>query len=138
MFLKKVLNSDCVPPTKNQFLEAISKYLSRRTSLVSRDISNFCICGGKSVGTWHRNISSHGGVELLDLQHKQLEVLVLGSSLFGPTTSRLFAPKKRVWNEKFKIIAKTDFAVRLLDFNNQRLKSNYDESVVQEKNTYER
>ncbi|KAI3456773.1 hypothetical protein Pfo_013436 [Paulownia fortunei] len=75
LFLKKVLNSDCVPQTKSQFLEAISKYLSKRASLVSRDISNFCICGGKGDGTWHRNISSHGGVELLNLQHKQLEDL---------------------------------------------------------------
>ncbi|KAL8462126.1 hypothetical protein ACS0TY_032472 [Phlomoides rotata] len=75
LFLKKVLNSDCVPLTKTQFLETISKYLSRRTSLVSSDISKFCICGGKSNGAWHRNISSHGGMELLDLQHKQLEDL---------------------------------------------------------------
>lgn len=75
LFLKKVLNSDCVPLTKTQFLEAISKYLSRRTSLVSQDISNFCICGGKSDGAWHRNTAPHVGVELLDLQQKQLEEL---------------------------------------------------------------
>lgn len=77
LFLKKVLNSDIVPLTKTQFLETISKYLSRRTSLVSSDISEFCICGGKINGAWHKNISSHGGMELLDLQNKQLEVLVL-------------------------------------------------------------
>ncbi|KAL0320912.1 UNVERIFIED_CONTAM: Kinesin-like protein KIN-14F [Sesamum radiatum] len=74
LFLKKVLNTDCSPQSKSQFLEAISKYLSKRMSLVSRDISNFCICGGKGQGTWHLN-NSNGSVELLDLQQKQLEDL---------------------------------------------------------------
>ncbi|KAL0301038.1 UNVERIFIED_CONTAM: Kinesin-like protein KIN-14F [Sesamum radiatum] len=74
LFLKKVLNTDCAPQTKSQFLEAISKYLSKRMSLVSRDISNFCICGGKGQGTMHLN-NSNGSVELLDLQRKQLEDL---------------------------------------------------------------
>ncbi|KAL0310918.1 UNVERIFIED_CONTAM: Kinesin-like protein KIN-14F [Sesamum angustifolium] len=73
LFLKKVLNTDCAPQTKSQFLEAISKYLSKRMSLVSRDISNFCICGGKGQGTMHLN-NSNGSVELLDLQRKQLEL----------------------------------------------------------------
>ncbi|KAL0328590.1 UNVERIFIED_CONTAM: Kinesin-like protein KIN-14F [Sesamum calycinum] len=74
LFLKEVLNTDCAPQTKSQFLEAISKYLSKRMSLVSRDISNFCICGGKGQGTMHLN-NSNGSVELLDLQRKQLEDL---------------------------------------------------------------
>ncbi|KAL0407033.1 UNVERIFIED_CONTAM: Kinesin-like protein KIN-14F [Sesamum latifolium] len=74
LFLKKVLNTDCAPQTKSQFLEAISKNLSKRMSLVSRDISNFCICSGKGQGTWHLN-NSTGSVELLDLQQKQLEDL---------------------------------------------------------------
>ncbi|KAK6149445.1 hypothetical protein DH2020_016970 [Rehmannia glutinosa] len=87
LFLKQVLNSDCIPQTKTQFLEAISKYLGKRTSLVSRDISDFCICGGEGAGTWHRNISScGGGLELLDLQHKQLEDL---KSLFKETKEEL-------------------------------------------------
>lgn len=104
--MKKVLNSDCVPLTKTQFLEAISKYLSRRTSLVSQDISNFCICGGKSDGARPRNTAPHAGVELLDRQQKQLEVLVR-------TRSRTFS-----------------------NYNNKWLKLNSDVSSVQkEKNT---
>ncbi|KAI3466388.1 hypothetical protein Pfo_023051 [Paulownia fortunei] len=75
LYLKKILNIDCIPRTKSQFLEAISKYLSKRTSLVSRDISNFCICGGKGEKTRHRNNSFCVSVELLDLQQKQLEDL---------------------------------------------------------------
>ncbi|KAL0399077.1 UNVERIFIED_CONTAM: Kinesin-like protein KIN-14F [Sesamum radiatum] len=75
LFLKNVLNSNCGPQTKSQFLEAITKYLSKRTRLVSSDISNFCICGGKGDVARHGNICSHGGIELLDLQHRQLEDL---------------------------------------------------------------
>ncbi|KAK4398655.1 Kinesin-like protein KIN-14F [Sesamum angolense] len=75
LFLKNVLNSNCGPQTKSQFLESITKYLSKRTRLVSSDISNFCICGGKGDVARHGNICSHGGVELLDLQHRQLEDL---------------------------------------------------------------
>ncbi|KAL0353474.1 UNVERIFIED_CONTAM: Kinesin-like protein KIN-14F [Sesamum angustifolium] len=75
LFLKNVLNSNCGPQTKSQFLESITKYLSKRTRLVSSDISNFCICGGKGDVVRHGNICSHGGVELLDLQHRQLEDL---------------------------------------------------------------
>ncbi|XP_011095593.1 kinesin-like protein KIN-14F isoform X2 [Sesamum indicum] len=75
LFLKKVLNSNCGPQTKSQFLEAIRKYLSKRTRLVSSDISNFCICGGKGDVARHGSICSHGGLELLDLQHRQLEDL---------------------------------------------------------------
>lgn len=77
MFLKKNLNGNCLDQTKSQFLEAISKYLSKRTTLVSSDISNFCICGGKGDGTWNRSISFDGSVELLDLQQRQLEVLLI-------------------------------------------------------------
>lgn len=79
LFLKKVLNSDCVPLTKTQFLETMSKYLSRRTSLVSQDISKFCVCGGKRDAVVPTNAKSHVGVELLDIQKKQLEVLIFDS-----------------------------------------------------------
>ncbi|XP_057765408.1 kinesin-like protein KIN-14F [Salvia miltiorrhiza] len=75
LFLKKVLNSDCGSLTKTQLLEAISKYLSRRKSFVTQDISNFCICGGRSDGARPRNTKPHVGVELLDIQQKQLEEL---------------------------------------------------------------
>ncbi|KAK4420867.1 Kinesin-like protein KIN-14F [Sesamum alatum] len=85
IFLKKVLNTDCSPQTKSQFLEAISKYLSKRTTLVSRDISSFCTCGGKGEGTWHMN-NSNGSVELLDLQQKQLEDL---KALFRETKQEI-------------------------------------------------
>ncbi|KAL2495938.1 Kinesin KP1 [Forsythia ovata] len=75
LFLKKILYTDCVPLSKSEFLKAISKYLSKRTSLVSRDISSFCICGGKGEGIRHKNGSSGGSGDLLDLQQKHLEDL---------------------------------------------------------------
>ncbi|KAL0362959.1 UNVERIFIED_CONTAM: Kinesin-like protein KIN-14F [Sesamum calycinum] len=86
LFLKNVLNSNCGPQTKSQFLESITKYLSKRTRLVSSDISNFCICGGKGDVARHGNICSHGGVELLDLQHRQLEDL---KAIFKETKERV-------------------------------------------------
>lgn len=75
LFLKKILYADCVHLSKSELLKAISKYLSKRTSLVSRDISSFCICGGKGEGIWQKNGSSGGSGELLDLQQKHLEDL---------------------------------------------------------------
>ncbi|KAL0306219.1 UNVERIFIED_CONTAM: Kinesin-like protein KIN-14F [Sesamum radiatum] len=68
LFLKNVLNSNCGPQTKSQFLEAITKYLSKRTRLVSSDISNFCICGGKGDVARHGNICSHGGHHVKGLE----------------------------------------------------------------------
>ncbi|GFP89121.1 kinesin kp1 [Phtheirospermum japonicum] len=98
LFLNQVLNSDCITQSKTQFLESISKYLSKRTSLVSRDIAKFCICGGEGSGTWNRNISSRGGVELLDLQHKQLEDL---KALFNETKEELHRVQLG-WGEEFQ------------------------------------
>ncbi|KAK4439665.1 Kinesin-like protein KIN-14F, partial [Sesamum alatum] len=100
LFLKKVLNSDCGPPTKSQFLEAITKYLSKRTSLVSSDISNFCICGGKGDVVRHGNISSHGGLELLDLQHRQLEDL---KALFKETKEEVHRVQLG-WGKEFQCL----------------------------------
>lgn len=77
LFLKKVLSSDGGSLSKTQLREVISKYLSRRTSFVSQDISNFCICGGRKDAARPRNTEPRVGVELLDIQQKQLEVLVL-------------------------------------------------------------
>ncbi|XP_042008587.1 kinesin-like protein KIN-14F [Salvia splendens] len=75
LFLKKVLSSDGGSLSKTQLREVISKYLRRRTSFVSQDISNFCICGGRKDGAQPRNTKPHVGVELLDIQQKQLEEL---------------------------------------------------------------
>lgn len=38
-----------MPISKAEFIEAISKYLSQRTSSASSDFSEFCICRGKQV-----------------------------------------------------------------------------------------
>ncbi|KAL3643248.1 hypothetical protein CASFOL_014063 [Castilleja foliolosa] len=100
LFLNQIVNSDCITQSKTQFLEAISKYMSKRTSLVSRDIAKFCICGGERSGTWNRNISSRGGVELLDLQHKQLEDL---KALFNETKEELHRVQLG-WGEEFQSI----------------------------------
>ncbi|CAI9760358.1 unnamed protein product [Fraxinus pennsylvanica] len=75
LFLKKLLITNEIPLSKSQFLKAISEYLNKRTSLVSSDISKFCICGGKGEGTGRKNSSSSGSAVLLDLQQKQLEDL---------------------------------------------------------------
>ncbi|CAA2981748.1 kinesin KP1 [Olea europaea subsp. europaea] len=82
LFLKKLLITDEIPVSKSQLLKAISEYLNKRTSLVSSDISKFCICGGKGEGTRCKSSSSSGSAELLDLQQKQLEDL---KSLFRET-----------------------------------------------------
>ncbi|KAL1556144.1 kinesin-like protein KIN-14F [Salvia divinorum] len=82
LFLKKVLSSDGGSLSKTQLLEVISKYLRKRTSFVSEDISNFCICGGRKDEAQPRNTKPHAGVELLDIQQKQLEEL---KALFNKT-----------------------------------------------------
>lgn len=74
LFLKKLVPTNDSPQTKCQFLEAISKYLGKRTSLASRDVSEFCICGGKGERASSRNKASSGHAELLNVQQKQLEV----------------------------------------------------------------
>ncbi|KAK2979716.1 hypothetical protein RJ640_004905 [Escallonia rubra] len=73
LFLKKILNGDCVPLTKLEFLEVISNYLDQRTGVVSSDFSKFCICGGQQEACPRLNYS--GDAEVLDLQQKQLEEL---------------------------------------------------------------
>ncbi|KAL2475957.1 Kinesin KP1 [Abeliophyllum distichum] len=93
LFLEKILYTDCVPLSKSEFLKAISKYLSKRTSLVSRDISSFCICGGKGEEIQHKNGSSGGSGDLLDLQQKHLEVSPLITAIcafyFSPFASEV-------------------------------------------------
>ncbi|KAK3008700.1 hypothetical protein RJ639_015249 [Escallonia herrerae] len=73
LFVKKILNGDCVPLTKLEFLEVISNYLDQRTSVVSSNFSKFCICGGQQEACPSLNYS--GDAEVLDLQQKQLEEL---------------------------------------------------------------
>ncbi|GER52710.1 kinesin motor family protein [Striga asiatica] len=86
LFLNQVLDSGCSPQSKTQFGEAILQYLSKRTSLVSKDIAKFCICGGEGGRTCNRNNSSRVGIELLNLQHQQLEDL---KALFNETKEEL-------------------------------------------------
>ncbi|XP_051135098.1 kinesin-like protein KIN-14F isoform X2 [Andrographis paniculata] len=74
-FLKKVLNKACTPHNKSQFIDITSKYLKRRTSLVSSDVSDFCICGGIEKEAESREHPSHSNVEMLNLLQKPLEDL---------------------------------------------------------------
>lgn len=77
MFLKKILKGDMGYLSKSEFVEAISRYLSQRTSLVSSDMSKFCICGGKSEVVQHIISPSSGYLELIEIQQKQLQVSFL-------------------------------------------------------------
>ncbi|KAI8557423.1 hypothetical protein RHMOL_Rhmol04G0009700 [Rhododendron molle] len=76
LLLKKLLQSNGVALSKSEFLEAISKYLAQRTSLVSSDLSKFCICGGRRE-VWQSIGDSADNADINDLQHKQLEELKL-------------------------------------------------------------
>ncbi|KAM1115023.1 hypothetical protein TB2_038153 [Malus domestica] len=76
LFLKKLMRRDLGGLSKSEFVEAITQYLGQRSGLVSNDLSNFCICGGKD-GEAVRRSSSHSSVheELINIQQKQLEEL---------------------------------------------------------------
>ncbi|XP_004296130.1 PREDICTED: kinesin-4-like [Fragaria vesca subsp. vesca] len=75
MFLKKLLRGDLGAMSKSEFLEAIKNYLAQRSRIVSSDLSNFCICGGKRDAV-HPSIShSSDHEDLIKIQHKQLEEL---------------------------------------------------------------
>lgn len=75
LFLKKILRSDAGSLSKYDFIEAISQYLNQRTSLVSSDFSNFCICGGKREVVQRNANLSADQTEVIDIQQKQLEDL---------------------------------------------------------------
>ncbi|GFZ12697.1 kinesin-like protein 1 [Actinidia rufa] len=77
LLLKKILKGEGLPLSKLQFLVAISKYLGQRTSMISSDLSKFCTCGGKREVIWHTIGHSTDDVQLLDVQHRQLEELKL-------------------------------------------------------------
>lgn len=72
MLLKRILKADTNSFSKSVFLEAIKRYLSQRTSLMS---SEFCICGGKRESGQRSFSHSTSHAEVIDLQHKQLEEL---------------------------------------------------------------
>lgn len=74
LFLKKVLNDDCISLSKSELLKVISKYLDQRTSLAQNNLSKFCICGGKLDGNLQRKGSFAVDGEVLDYQHRELEV----------------------------------------------------------------
>nr|XP_015880560.2 kinesin-like protein KIN-14F [Ziziphus jujuba var. spinosa] len=75
IFLKKILKSDMGNLSKSEFIEAISRYLSQRTSLASSDVSKFCICGGKREVVRHIISPSSGDREIIDIQQKHLQEL---------------------------------------------------------------
>ncbi|KAA8523524.1 hypothetical protein F0562_009947 [Nyssa sinensis] len=75
LLLKKILKADSVPLSNSEFIEVISRYLAQRTSLVSSELSKFCICGGKRENIWHGIDHSAGNAELLNFQQKQLQEL---------------------------------------------------------------
>ncbi|PSS14296.1 Kinesin-like protein [Actinidia chinensis var. chinensis] len=77
LLLKKILKGEGLPLSKPEFLEAISKYLGQRTSMVSSDLSKFCICGGKREVIWHTIGHSTDDAQLFDVQCRQLEELKL-------------------------------------------------------------
>ncbi|KAJ7963561.1 Kinesin-like protein [Quillaja saponaria] len=75
VLLKKILKGDIGCLTKTEFIEAISLYLNQRTSVVSSDISRFCICGGKHDSVRLNVNYSAGNDAKIDVQQKQLEGL---------------------------------------------------------------
>lgn len=77
IFLKKILKGDLGYLSKAEFVEAISRYLSQRTSLVSSDMSKFCICGGKREVVRHIISPSSGYPEIIEIQQKQIQVSFL-------------------------------------------------------------
>ena len=76
MFLKKLLRGDLGALSKSEFLEALKNYLAQRSHIVSSDLSNFCICGGKREAVHHSISHSSDHVELIEIQQKQLEVTI--------------------------------------------------------------
>ncbi|XP_042520596.1 kinesin-like protein KIN-14F isoform X1 [Macadamia integrifolia] len=75
LLLKKILNAKNSSVSKEDFREAISRYLLQRTGGISSDFSRFCICGGKLGKAPINNVNNTSHVERLDLQQKQLEEL---------------------------------------------------------------
>ncbi|KAH9652468.1 kinesin-like protein KIN-14F [Citrus sinensis] len=77
LFLKKILKGEVGSLSKAEFMEAISQYLGRKTSLVSGDHSKFCICGEKREVIQHSISRSCDHAELTDRHQKQLQELKL-------------------------------------------------------------
>ena len=74
LFLKKVLKVEIGCLSKSEFLEIIERYLRQRTSLVSSDLSTFCICGGKQETVRHIITHSSGHSQIIDIHQNQLQV----------------------------------------------------------------
>lgn len=98
LFLKKVLNDDCISLSKSELLKVISKYLDQRTSLALNDLSKFCICGGKREGNLQRKGSFAVEAEVLDYQHRELEEL----KTFSRETKGEFQQFQAGCEEEFK------------------------------------
>lgn len=63
--------------SKEEFVEAITKYLDRRSCAGSTGCpkcSKFCICSANHEDNWLGDHHNFEHVERLDLQQKQLEV----------------------------------------------------------------
>ncbi|KAK1406929.1 hypothetical protein QVD17_38538 [Tagetes erecta] len=74
IFLKDMLKGNCKPLLKQEFLQAIAKYIDQRSGFVSNDFSKFCICGGKGKNMWNNINYSCEDTNVLDFQRKELEV----------------------------------------------------------------
>ncbi|XP_019194712.1 PREDICTED: kinesin-like protein KIN-14F [Ipomoea nil] len=97
VLLKQILGDNCSPISRSEFLEAISNYLSHRTSLISSDISKFCICGGKRELSLH-SISYSASNEVVDLHQKELEEL---KNLYRRTRLEVLHYQSG-WEEEFR------------------------------------
>ncbi|GAA0142101.1 microtubule binding motor protein [Lithospermum erythrorhizon] len=75
LFLKRMLNDDCIPLSKHDFLKAILAYLAQRATLVSSDFSKFCICGGKYKNFKQSHNCPAVSSDVLDIYQKELEEL---------------------------------------------------------------
>ncbi|CAI0540887.1 unnamed protein product [Linum tenue] len=79
LFLKKIVKGDIGYMSKEEFVEAISQYLSHRKNLVSSDFSKFCTCRGQKQFLGHTRTSSESSYlsETTDLHQKELHELRL-------------------------------------------------------------
>ncbi|XP_057534841.1 kinesin-like protein KIN-14F [Amaranthus tricolor] len=96
--LKKQLTGETESCTREDFLEAISQYLSSNTaSMKSNDATECCICGGREEN-WHVISNSTSYKEVLDEQQKQL--LELKSSFKETRLEMINA--QLLWNEEIE------------------------------------
>ncbi|OVA19729.1 Calponin homology domain [Macleaya cordata] len=98
LVLKESLKGGSDSVSKAELIEAISKYLSKRTCGVSNDLSTFCICGGKPGQIQISNNDNISHMERLDLQQELLQEL---KSAFQVTRADIKQVKSN-WDEEVK------------------------------------